>query len=124
MRGTKQEALVGVGELEKLASKYEATAKILRRVAKSLRKVMGEFGQAQVPQKATEGSKGRPRARKGHSTATPQPPKRKGMSAEARKKLSQLAKIRWAEKRAAAHKPNGQHKTKPVKESVPEGNAA
>lgn len=116
-----------MGELEKLAGKYEATAKILRRVAKSLRKLTEGFGQAQALQIHPELKKraGRQIQAKGrHSTAAPQPPKRKGMSPARRKALSEAMRVRWAEKRAAAHKPNGQHKAKPVKESVPEGNAA
>lgn len=121
MRGRpKDDALIGIGKLEALARGYASTAKTLQKLARSLRKVTEEVGRHV---EASDAPKGRPRAKKGHSTAAPQPPKRKGMSAEARKKLSQLAKIRWAEKRAAAHKPNGQTK-KPAKESVPEGNAA
>lgn len=77
-----KDALIGIGDLLKLAGKYEQTAKMLRSVARGLGGVMDSFGQ----QPAAEKSR-----------------KRKQMSPAARRKLSQAMKLRWQEKKRVAN---------------------
>jgi len=115
MRGRpKDDALIGIGKLEALARAYASTAKTLLKLARSLRRVTDEVGRHAEAMESSE----RPlRHKKRHSTVAPQPQK-KGMSPAARKKLSQMMKIRWAEKRVMAHKPNGQHKKAIVGEAL------
>jgi len=108
MRGRpKDDALIGIGKLEALARAYASTAKTLLKLARSLRRVTDEVGRHAEAMESPE----RPlKRRKGHSTSAPQL-RKKGMSPAARKCLSEAMKVRWAEKRATAHKPNGhQHK--------------
>lgn len=95
---TKNDVLIGLGELEKLAGRYEATAIMLRKLAKGLRSVTNGFGGVEVPHKATEGRKAPLRTNAGH-------PKKKGMSPAARKRLSEAMKKRWADKKAQAKGP-------------------
>lgn len=95
---TKNDVLIGLGELEKLAGRYEATAITLRKLAKGLRSVTNGFGGVEVPQKPSEGRKAAKQAKAG-------PQKRKPMSAIVRKRLSEAMKARWEAKRATNQKP-------------------
>ncbi len=87
---TKNDALIGIGQLERLAVGYDKTAKTLRKLARGLRKVLAGVepqhkanNRRAVPQKAKR-----------------DPSKRKGMSPAAKKRLSEAMKARWAERRA------------------------
>lgn len=95
---TKNDVLIGLGELEKLAGRYEATAKTLRKLAKGLRSVTNGFGGVEASRKATE-------SRKVTKHAITPHPKKKGMSPAARKRLSEAMKKRWADKKAQAKGP-------------------
>lgn len=95
---TKNDVLIGLGELEKLAGRYEATAITLRKLAKGLRSVTNGFGGVEAPQKAPEGRKTALRAKAGQ-------PKKKGLSPAARKRLSEVMKKRWADRKAQAKGP-------------------
>lgn len=102
MARTKDEdvALVGIGKLEALAKGYEQTARGLKKLAKSLRRVMdGVGGQAS----AAEPQAGPPKRRKGPSTKAVGRPKSQGMPPSQRKALSEAMKKRWAERKAKAN---------------------
>lgn len=90
-RNSENEALIGIGKLEQLAQAYGRTGKTLQKLARSLRKVTEEV---RVHGKATEAAMRQPRAKAA-------PPKKKGMSPAARKRLSEAMKKRWADKKAA-----------------------
>ena len=92
---SRQEALVGIGQLERLAGAYEKTARTLKGLAKGLRRIMAGVGEPQVaptPQKARQTAR-KAIVRKGQ------------MSAAAKKRLSAAMKARWAEKKAQAQRP-------------------
>ena len=112
MRNAKQESeatIVSISKLDRLAEEHEKTAKTLYKLARAFRGLLNELAGPDASEAPAKGKKRPLRRKKRHSTAAPQP-RKKGMSPAARKKLSQMMKIRWAEKRAMAHKPNGQHK--------------
>lgn len=89
---TENDVLVGLGDLEKLADRYEEAAVMLRKLAKSLRSVTSGFGGVEAPRKVSGGRKAALHANAG-------PSKRKGMSSIVRKRLSETMKKRWAERK-------------------------
>jgi len=109
--------IVSISKLDRLAEEHEKTAKTLHKLARAFRGLLSELAGAEASEAPAKGRKRPLKRGKGHSTAAPQPQK-KGMSPAARKKLSQMMKVRWAEKRAMTHKPNGQHKKAPVGEAL------
>ena len=90
----KNDALIGVGKLERLAKGYAQASKTLLKLVKALRRLTDDV---QAHPQAPEPRKVAKRPVAAHSNAKP---KRKGMSAAAKRKLSEAMKARWAERKA------------------------
>jgi len=117
--------IVSISKMDRLAEEHEKTAKTLHKLARAFRGLLNELAGTEASEAPAKGRKRPLRHKKRHSTAAPEPQK-KGMSPAARKKLSQMMRLRWAERKAQAaakeaqnaRQLNGQHKRAPVGEAL------